>query len=131
MTTDNEKLCMAIINNSVITSIDWPGVGEALGLKVNSAQKRWRRFKETTMAEKSTSSNGGKPTKATNGSKKRVITEVSEAEGEGVRRLPARKTRGKKAKTQTPSSDEEGIGAVDKEEDKDVFEKTADSREEV
>jgi hypothetical protein len=110
MTTDNEKLCMAIVNNSTITNINWAGVGAALGgLKVNSVQKRWKRFKDTSTAENSTNKQPENPTmkNGANGSKKREIAEVSGDGEEAVRRLPARKARGKKAKIQTPSSDED------------------------
>ena len=37
MTTDSEKLRMAIINNSIVTLINWPAVGDAADLEVNSA----------------------------------------------------------------------------------------------
>lgn len=31
MATGNEKLCMAMINNSTITNVDWEGVARELG----------------------------------------------------------------------------------------------------
>jgi hypothetical protein len=47
MATDNEKLCMAIINNSSISNIKWQAVASELGMaKVGSVQKRWERFKK-------------------------------------------------------------------------------------
>jgi hypothetical protein len=100
--TDNEKLCMAMVNNSTITNINWAGVGAALGgLKVNSVQKRWKRFKDTSIAKNSTNEQS-ETNNGTNGSKKRGI-----GEEQSVCRLPARRARGKKVKVQIPSSDEE------------------------
>jgi hypothetical protein len=109
MPTDDEKLCMAIVNNSTISNINWAGVGAALGgLKVNSVQKRWKRFKDVSAAENTTNRPPEKTVKiGANGSKKRDIAEVSGEEEETARRLPARKAKGKKAKFQTPISDEE------------------------
>jgi hypothetical protein len=105
--TDNEKLCMAIVNNSTISNINWAGVGAALGgLKVNSVQKRWKRFKDTSIAKNSTNEQS-ETNNGTNGSKKRGIGEVSNGEEESVCRLPVRKARGKKVKIQIPGSDEE------------------------
>jgi hypothetical protein len=108
--TDNEKLCMAMVNNSTISNINWAGVGAALGgLKVNSVQKRWKRFKDTSIAKKSINEQS-ETNNGTNGSKKRAIGEVSNGEEESVCRLPARKARGKKLKIQIPSSEEEKDG---------------------
>jgi hypothetical protein len=108
MATDNEKLCMAIVNNSIVTKIDWPGVGEALGLKVNSAQKRWKRFKDASSTTgNSINKQASKTIKGAKSSKKRRLTEVSDGEEAIIQRLPARAVGGKKAKIRTPSSDEE------------------------
>jgi hypothetical protein len=110
MTTDNEKLCMAIINNSVVTSINWQGVGEALGLKVNSAQKRWKRFKDSSVAAKLTSASPRKRPIDTSvkGCQKRGAEEISDGVDEALHPVPIRQARIKKAKLESPSSDGEG-----------------------
>lgn len=112
MTTDNEKLCMAIISNSAVTSINWPGVGAALGLKINSAQKRWKRFRDASEAEKSTKSQPAELTENVKASKKRGVAEVGGGEEEAVRRLPARQARGKRVKIEASESDEDDAERV-------------------
>jgi hypothetical protein len=94
--TSDEKLCMAIINNSTITNIDWKGVAAELEMeKINSVQKRWQRFRKAkfgtmTGPEKSEGGNAGKSIKGETGKgkevKKRVMQEEAEGEYGGRRR---------------------------------------------
>jgi hypothetical protein len=115
MATENEKLCMAIINNSQITNIDWKRVAAELGMdKIPSVHKRWSRFKiakfgasprgtKTAGAPKS----GKSPSKGNEGTgKKRSLQEMSEGEGDAVRRLPARKAKEKRIQLETPENDD-------------------------
>jgi Arc/MetJ-type ribon-helix-helix transcriptional regulator len=115
MATEGEKLCMAIINNSQVTSIDWKGVAAELGMdRIPSVQQRWSRFKiakfgasrratKTAGAPKS----GKSPTKENESAgKKRTWQEMSEVVEEAVRRLPARKAKEKRIKLETPENDD-------------------------
>jgi hypothetical protein len=115
MATENEKLCMAIINNSQVIKIDWKGVAAELGMdKIPSVYKRWSRFKmakfgasprgtKTAGAPKS----GKSPSKGNEmAGKKRSFQEMSEGEDDTVRRLPARKAKEKRIKLEAPESDD-------------------------
>ncbi|KAH8592857.1 hypothetical protein B0O99DRAFT_689405 [Bisporella sp. PMI_857] len=82
MATNNEKLCMAIINNSKVMEIDWVGVGRELGVTANAADCRWRRYKKSI--QPSTPSKDGK-TESFSGtpSKKRSLKVNGDGSSEG------------------------------------------------
>jgi hypothetical protein len=126
MASENEKLCMAIINNSSISNIKWQAVASELGMaKVNSVQKRWERFRKAKSFVKARAAKAipipeleaAKDVKiGANISKKRGAETMNEFEElvkeEGVedvvaRKLPSRKAKEKRVKYGASSGDEE------------------------
>jgi hypothetical protein len=124
MASDNEKLCMAIINNSSISNINWPAVASELGMaKVGSVQVRWHRFKKakgfvkargekaTPMPEAAKDVKNGANTSKKRGAETMNEFEelVKEEEVEDVvaRKLPSRKAKEKRVKYDASSGDEE------------------------
>jgi hypothetical protein len=107
-----------LLTSPFSADINWAGVGEALGgLKPNSVQKRWKRFKDTSVAGKSPTGQSGAKNVGTIGSKKRTVAEMNGDEVPVVRNVPATNATAKQLKTENAGSKEQRDGrwAVKKE----------------
>lgn len=116
MASKDEKLCMAIIRNSVVEKINWDAVAKDMGMSgAHAARCQWTRTKKKLNEDAPST-----PSKSTAG-RKRGMKEMSDGEEEKVvRKEPAKKKgRGKKVKMETPeltSEDEVWNEGLDEEE---------------
>lgn len=123
-TTENEKLCMAVINNSQVTAIDWKGVANDLGIdKIPTVQKRWSRFKAakfgspdgSPLAAAASSTYTTPVKKGKSAGKKRGADEMNDNDNDKVARLTNKpRTPKKKLKMEIADAemDEEDGGEI-------------------